>query len=453
METSHITFPLFETCENRRAGSGLGLRLSAHELPTEPRRVVDRVLKVLSAGLGQRSYAMPIPSELLFGICRALQGNSAVDDSASFIMPRVLSKLRPWRILDEKIRYTSQRLRALALELASIRQQAIPLGVASDDTSEPSTGSPCQSIDGIHVEQTAGTNLKPLDTTARVRSEDIPWPRLANISSSNLRHNTKSSLSISLRPIIPRPHRRTSSSEYRSGCAACRQPRGSSASPPQTPLSPLAEREPMSGTRVGTPPVSRASALSVCPYSNLNKPSIIRSTKVDENTPPLPPRRANTNSGMGLQHSRTPSRVSFGSLKPRITSHVRSSSATTESKLQLHTDHLRADGIGSHSNESITWRASGRTSSNSCRPRTQNVPKTDIRRAGAFTTPGFGPHVRRSSGATIELLDRTNRLPASDSGCRTSACSEKQCFRHSLQPVRRISTIDQKCSHAGVAHY
>lgn len=452
MERSHITFPLFGACENLRAGSGLSLHLSANELPTEPGNVVDRVLKVLSAGLEHRPYPTPLPPELLFGICRALQDNSVVDGSVSSIMPRVLSKLRPWRIMDEKIRYTSQGLRALALELASIRQQGIPHEVVSGDISEPTTGSLYQNIDGIHVEQTP--KLKPLEMTAHIRSEDIPWPRLANMSSSNVRHKAKSSLPISLRPIIPRPHRRTSSSEYRSGCAACRRPRDSSASPPQTPLSPLAEREPIPGTRTGALPVSRASALSVCPFSNLNKPSTIRSTEADENTPPLPPRRASTNSGIGLQRSRTPSKTPFNPLKPCITSHVRSSSATVGSKLQLHPDHPRADDIGSHQKEGINWRASGRASSTSCRSRTQNVPQTQIRRAGAFTTSGSGPRGRRSLGTTTELSDKTNRLSsASDSRCGTSACSDKRCLRHSLQPVRRISTIDPKCSHAGVAHH
>ncbi|KAI6156510.1 hypothetical protein EDD17DRAFT_1021512 [Pisolithus thermaeus] len=454
METSHITFPLLGACTNLHTVSGLRLHLSSNELPTEPGNVVDRVLKVLSAGLEHRLCAAPIPSEFLFGICRALQGSSVMDDSASSIMPLVLSILRPWRILDEKIKYASQGLRALALELAGIRHQGIPHEAASGDINKASTGSPHRSIEGVHVEQTAEANFKPLETTALIRSEDIPWPRLANMSSSNLRHKVKLSLPISLCPINPRPHRQTSSSEYRSGCVACRRPRDSSASPPETPLSPVVEREPTPGTRTGALPVSRASVLSVCPNSNPNKPSTMCSAEVDENIPPLPLRRASTNSGIGLQRSRTPSKASFRFPRPRITSQVRSPSVTTGNKVQLHPNHPRADDIGSHQNKGINWRASGRASSNSCRSRTQNVTQTQIRRAGAFTTSESGPRGRRSLGITAELSDRTNRLSsASDSRCRTSACSDKRCLRHSLQPARRISTIDPKCSHAGVAHH
>ncbi|KIO05243.1 hypothetical protein M404DRAFT_516767 [Pisolithus tinctorius Marx 270] len=450
METSLITFPLLGACaiDDFHAVSGPHLHRTVVELPTELGNVVERVLKVLSAGLEHRPYPAPIPTELLFGICHALHGNGDADGPVLSIMPRVLSKLRPWRLLDEKIRCTSRGLHALALELANIRQEGAPRQATSK---EASIYPPHQNVEGIHLEQTEKENPKPLEMTALSRNEDIPWPGLADTPSYraviNPSHKSKPRLSISPRSINSRlPHRRTSSSEYRSGCAACRQPRGSSASPPQ---SPLGEREPISNTRTGAPFAGRASALSECQYPK--KPSSMRRTDIDENTPPPLPRRASINSGLGLQHPRTPAKASFTSPRPCMTSRVRSPSTTTASKPQTYPSHPRTHEIGSHQNEGVSRRASGRAPSNSCRPKTQNVSHAQIRRVGAFTVSESGFR-GRSPGTTAELQDRTNRLSsASDSRRRTSMCIDRRFFRQSLQPVRRISAGDPKCNYAGVA--
>ncbi|KAI6139302.1 hypothetical protein BKA82DRAFT_4223737, partial [Pisolithus tinctorius] len=338
-----ITFPLLGACaiEDFHA-------VSVVELPTELGNVVERVLKTIPCTNPDRNSCL--------GYVHALHGNGDADGPVLSIMPRVLSKLRPWRLLDEKIRCTSQ-----GLQCEGAPRQAT--------SKEASIYPPHQNVEGIHLEQTEKENPKPLEMTALSRNEDIPWPGLADTPSYraviNPSHKSKPRLSISPRSINSRlPHRRTSSSEYRSGCAAC-----------------------------------RPGALSECQYPK--KPSSMH--------------RASINSGVGLQHPRTPAKASFTSPRPCMTSRIR--------KPQLHPSHPRTHEIGSHQNEGVSRRASDRAPA-------QNVSHAQIRRVGAFTVPR----------TTAELQDRTNRLSsASDSRRRTSMCIDQRFFRQLLQPVRRIS--------------
>ncbi|KAI6044842.1 hypothetical protein EDC04DRAFT_2889513 [Pisolithus marmoratus] len=345
METSHVTFPLLGTSDNFHAVVGLSLQRSPDVLSTEPGITADRILRVLSTGLDHRPSTAPIPPELLFGICQALQSNGIADDFLPYIIPQVLSKLRPWRLLDEKIRCTSQGLHALALELANIRRDGALHSASLDGVSELSISSPYQNANGMHVKQTEEENANSLGQTAFIRNEDTARPRLADTSSSHVvsspSHKGKSRLSVSPRPINPRTHRRNSSSEYRSGCVACRRPRGS---PPQlSPVLPYTEQPPISSTPI------RTSALSVCPYPDPKKPSRMRSTAIDENTPPLPPGRANINSG--VQRPRERSKGSMTPPRPSMASRVLSPSTVAWSKRQLHPGYPRPYEIGSHKNE------------------------------------------------------------------------------------------------------
>ncbi|KIM54607.1 hypothetical protein SCLCIDRAFT_30974 [Scleroderma citrinum Foug A] len=283
--------------------------------------IAERVLHMLSTGLEPKSYACPLPPTLLFAICDILRNNGECVSGHS-LLPLVLSKLRPWRLLDQENRCTPDALRSLASELADIRSDPSPPSHPTEVMHAPvclpalNVALPCTMVN----EMVSDENTTLLDPELLGQGENIPWPSLgdspcASVLSLSRRNHLKLSTSHHW------SHRRISSSEYRSGCAACCRPRDSSSSTPRTPLLPLAEIQsslPRTQGETDGLLLRRQSKPSQTPsVPSRRKPnhssssaSSLRKEKIDENMSPLSLKRNGVNSSVALPRTNTPSKLS-----------------------------------------------------------------------------------------------------------------------------------------------
>jgi len=297
--------------------------------PSTPKEkcITERVLHMLSTGLEPKNYACPLPLTLLFAICDILN-NDREGVSGHSLLPLVLSKLRPWRLLDQENRCTPEALRFLASELADIR---IEPSLSSHPTEDMCASIrlpalnvvlPCTMVNEIVSD--GSTTL--LDPELLGQGENIPWPSLGDSPCSSVlslpkRNHLKISTS------HHRSHRRISSSEYRSGCAACCRPRGSSSSTPRTPLLPLTEIQPslpctqgdtggLLLRRQSKPPRTPSVSSRRKPNQPSSSPSSLRKANIDENTSPPPLKRKGVNSSIGLPRTNTSPKASSLRLCP-----------------------------------------------------------------------------------------------------------------------------------------
>ena len=279
----------------------------------------ERVLQVLSAGLEHKpTHTYSLPPTLLFAICDALSHEGV---SGHSLLPSVLSKLRPWRLLDQEVRYTPKTLRSLASELADLRREPLLPSYPTEDTVEIPASLPAINVAFPH---TVVCDIASEQSTDH--GESIPWPSLGDSPCTSIRSLPKRD-----RPKVStrshsNGHRRIPSSEYRSGCAACCRQRDSPSSTPKIPLLPLVEiRSPLPCTQNDTNGLllrrhTKFSRMSSVP--SRKKPSSssssLRNVKIDENMLPLPPMR--TSNAPPRLH--TPSKASSSKSRPPHSSSI-----------------------------------------------------------------------------------------------------------------------------------
>lgn len=232
-----------------------------------------------------KPHAAPIPPTLLLAICDALRDDDNTDGPVRPLLPLVLSKLRAWRLLHRTVQCTPEALHALALEL---REAALNITPTALDASRLAAAPKLRS-----------RGEWPRSTKGRARSD--PTFDLARSAHSKIGHS----------PSTHRPHRRTASAEYRSGCAACRRLRDPSL--PQTPVT-----EVLSTTDTLSPLIAKCKRVTpAMPQSvpsrekargkNISIPSLRKRQGVDsENTPLLPPAPSGVKSAITFPPQNTP---------------------------------------------------------------------------------------------------------------------------------------------------
>ncbi|KAL4081104.1 hypothetical protein J3A83DRAFT_141597 [Scleroderma citrinum] len=420
-----VDFPLLRALP----GSIHNIRPSPLQSTPMKECIIERMLHVLFTTLEHKTHAAPLPPTLFFAICDILQDNEK-GVSGHSLLPWVLSKLRAWRFLDSKYRCTREALHLLASELAGIREGGSPLS------------KPIESMDGASIflpaptvmyEIVPGGSTALFNPTLRGQDENIPWPSVDDspcASGLNLAKRDRLKVSMNQHPNKLRSHRRNVSSEYRSGCAACRRPRDSSSSVLRTPLveiSPLRNAQDDTDNLLLCTQSKPSSIPSFPSRGKSNRPnnsvSSLRKAKVDENMSPLLLKLVSVKSGIAQPRPNIPSKMSPTSLRPPRTS---SHSSLTPIGRALHRSHVPNRLVDSHQTGNVDRQTDFQASFADCQSRLQGFSRTQgrVKSMRKYAVRAKSTDHRRSLGIVADFSGQASRLHT-ESSPKGVACSTR----------------------------